>query len=225
MIDWVVGHLAQSWAPPLLTVPALLFGIAAIFAFDRLALRLLPARGATVATFAYALHPAACFTLSGYPTSPVNLALIIMFSAMIDRRVLLASGWAGLATSAAPLAAVAAAAVPLQGVATAFGGPCRMLWSRTVALGKAAPAVLAVSGLALSGIIGFVFYQVVRFGSSTAFIAAQHAWGSADAGTRLVRALTLFPLSYYYGQPVLGAATAVDRNRVEMFLQSELGVA
>ena len=52
VIDWVVGHLARSWAPPLLTVPSVLFGIAAIFAFDRLALRLLPIRGATVATFA-----------------------------------------------------------------------------------------------------------------------------------------------------------------------------
>jgi hypothetical protein len=217
LIDSALGHLFNSWAPALLALPSFLFGIAAIFAFDRLARRLLSRRGATVATFGYALYPAACFTLNGYPTSLINLALILMFTAVIDRRSGRAAGWAGVAAAAGPLAVVAAGplavvaagplavvaagplavvaavAVPLQILAAAVGGPSRGLLNRVQSGVYSLRVALPVSGLALSGLVGFGVYQTVRFGTPTAFLSAQHAWGHAPTGRQFVRALTLFP--------------------------------
>lgn len=199
LIEAALGHVFRSWAPALLTLPSVLFGIAAIFAFDRLALRLLAPRGATVATFGYALYPAACFTLNGYPTSLINLALVLMFAAVVDRRLWRFGCWASVATLAGPLAPVAALAVPLQFVTSAVGGRGRALGERVRSALSTSGTMLLATCLAFSGILGFVAYQAVTLGNPTAFISAQQAWGYAALGARLARAVTLFPLTYYYG--------------------------
>lgn len=148
------------------------FGFASICAFHRLALRLLPRPEAAAATWLFALYPGASFLLLSYPTGLMNLLCILSLLAAMDRRFWAAAACAGAVTASGPLGLGTAMAVWLWAAIAQM---------RSLRQGGTSPArlivVLAALGvLTISGLLGFLLWQYVRFGDEFAFITAQGAW-------------------------------------------------
>ena len=158
--------------------------VASIAAFSHLANRLLPARDARLATWLFALYPAASFLLMSYPAGLMNLLAITTILALIDGRFTAAAAYAGLATAAGPL-----------GLATALTVCSAAAWRALTALRSAGtraalPALLHAAGhcvLSFSGLLAFLLWQQIAVGDAFAFIHAQAAW---EAPPSLVEHLT-----------------------------------
>ncbi len=151
------------------------FACFSILAFHRLALRLLPAPTARLATLLFALYPGASFLLLSYPTGLMNLLCILALLALMDGRFWEAAACSGLVTAIGPLGlgtaltvwACAAARASGNAEATVRRAPWRaILWLGGIGL-------LSVAGLA-----AFLLWQYAMFGDAFAFIKAQGAWAA-----------------------------------------------
>lgn len=161
IVDAAVGHLVGGFSPIALIIPSLLLGLLSIFAFYRLAVRLLPEQVVPLATAGYALYPGASFFVNSYPVAILNLLLILMLIALLKGRTWRAAALAGVATAAGPLAVTMALAVPLSALDRAMRAG-RLRWG--LPSRGSLRSLLLVIGAALasvSGILAFMAYQVV----------------------------------------------------------------
>lgn len=179
---------------PLLAVgPALFAGFISIFAFAALARQVLLPRAALWATLGFALYPGASFMLGGYPTTILNLFAIMTLWRLWERRYWQAALWSAGGTLFGPMAVVVALAIPLS----------RCLPRPPLELKRIAPICIQFL-VGIGGLLVFVAYQMVVFHNPLAFVIAQNHWGSASTLMRLWRAVTLYPLTTYYGHPWIG---------------------
>jgi len=170
----IPGLIAGAWATVAMAAG---FALASIRAFDRLALRVLPAGTAATATWLFALYPGASFLPMSYPTGLMNLLTVLALLALLDGRLWRAALYAGLATACGPL-----------GVATGLTVVAMAAWRyrwRGI-LPAAGISVLAVSGLA-----GFILWQAVFLHDPVAFMTAQLAWDTPLPWLRRIPAAVL----------------------------------
>lgn len=146
---------------------AALFAGASIVAFGQLAHTMLPRPAATRATWFFALWPGASFLLLSYPTGLMNLLCVLAMLAVQQRRFWAGAVCAGLLTAIGPLGLGTAMAVWVCAVAE-----CRQRHT----LAAQVPRLLALGLLSISGVFGFLAYQVWKFNDAFAFIKAQGAW-------------------------------------------------
>ncbi len=144
---------------------------ASVYAFHRLAGRVLPMPAVNTATFLFALYPGAGFLLLAYPTGLMNLLCILAMLAMLDGRLLQAAFWCAVLTGTGPL-----------GLGTALT-VCFCALRRWVRSGRRRPgavsglaAACAICALSVSGLVIFIGWQFFVFGDGFAFIKAQRAW-------------------------------------------------
>ncbi len=142
------------------------FAAASICAFYRLALRLLPARGAVLATWLFALYPGASFLLLSYPTGLMNLLCCVAILALMDGKYWRAAACGGLVTAVGPLGLGTALAVCMCAAGAAPRTWRGLGWLAGVGL------------LSVSGLLAFLVWQTVKFGDPLAFIKAQAAWAA-----------------------------------------------
>ena len=155
---------------------------AAIAAFHRLALRLLPARPAATATWLFALYPAANFNLQSYPTGLMNLLTILVIHHLMDGRLYRAAMLSGIVTAAGPLGLGSALAV-CSGAALRLAAQLRGKEGCTPVetpgqILRAAGAATLASVVSVSGLLAFLILQLVLFRDPLAFIKAQEAWAA-----------------------------------------------
>jgi hypothetical protein len=199
------------------------FAFASVCALHRLTQQTLPAGAAGTATWLYALSPAASFLLLSYPTGLMNLLCSLALLAVLRRRFWSAALCAGLVTASGPLGlgtgmAVWVCAARDRIPSLRSGSPRRIAGAvaRLVALG-----VVAVSGLA-----GFLLWQLVVLGDAFAFIKAQGAWATplpwlARIPRAIEQVLILpdFGIGFAYGVHALHA-----RNLVALQAELEKGL-
>lgn len=224
LVDATARCLGGGTRPVALIASAVAFGILSIFAFYHLARRLLPESVVPLATAGYAFYPGASFFVNSYPVSLLNLLLILMLLCLLEGRIWRAAALAGLATAAGPLAVGMALAVPLsaldRGMRLAL-----LLTARGLRESLAAWGVAAGTGLtSIAGLLGFMAYQTWRFGTPTAFLVAQRAWGYATIPIRVIRAVTLYPLTHLPGYPGLHPPGPYPGTQFEMWVQGAEGV-
>lgn len=154
------------------------FGAASVCAFFSLARRLLAGRDAVVATALFALYPAANFLLQSYPTGLMNLLCIAALLCVMDGRFWRAALCAGAVTGIGPLGLGTAITVFVFAALPAW----RARDARPVTLAR-----LAALGLVcVSGLIGFLVWQLRQFGDPLAFVRAQEAWAVSKSWPRRV---------------------------------------
>ena len=151
-----------------------IFAFASVCALHRLAQIVLPERAAVTATWLYALYPAASFLLLSYPTGLMNLLCFLAILAALHGRSWSAALCAGLVTATGPLGLGTAMAVWLCAAAERVSA----LRAGGAATARAVVALLALGVLAISGLAGFLLWQVAAFGDAFAFIKAQGAWAT-----------------------------------------------
>lgn len=168
-------------------LPAMSFGMASIYLFYKLAKTKLTESGALFATAAYALYPGAAFFVSSYPTSLMNLLVIVALLAFGRKYYMTSAAAAGLSTAAGPLLVFLSVTLFLS-------------FARSMAIQKS-PITLfqimktALFGLlSLFGILCFMLYQNTALGTPFAFINVQSAWGTATTLHRLWNIITLYPI-------------------------------
>lgn len=193
MIDRVLVMLAGGGAAGGVVLVACGFGIVSVFSFARLAFDLLDPPAAARATLLFALWPAASFYAMGYPTGLISICIIEALSAHLGGRYWRSAVWAGLGTAAAPTIVFVIAALGIDRGLKAL--------RETLSLRR----LLDLIGwglLSISGLLGFMLYQLIRFGDPRAYMKAQAAWGTAPPFT--ARLLRLFDWHWYVQQPHAG---------------------
>lgn len=187
LIERVVMHVTHSTATGMLVLLGMAFGIASIFAFHRLAQRLLRPDAARCATAIYAFWPATVYFAMGYPTGLINLCAIAALAAYAERRRWRAALWCGIGTGAAPTLVFMAIALCLdQGLNWLFGArPMREI-----------PRLIGFGLLTVIGLIGFIVFQWVALHDPFAFIKAQEAWGASPPF--MVRLERFFDVPRYF---------------------------
>lgn len=179
---------SRSWLTTI--APGAVFGIWSIFAFDRLARRILPDdRAALRATALYAFWPAACFYFMGYPTGLINLCAIEAIAAYLDANYTKAALWCGLGTAAAPTMVFVAAGL-------CFDRGCN--WLRQDLSLRRIPGLIGFGLLSVWGLCLFMAYLGWRFGNPTVFVDAQQAWTPSESPA-VHTILMVLPL--WYGIP------------------------
>jgi hypothetical protein len=168
LMERAMMDITGSAASALIVLPGIIFGVAAVFAFHRLALRLLPARGAKYATMFYALWPASVYCMMGYPTGLISLFVIGAFGAYIEGRFWRAALWCGIAAAATPT---------MQFIAFALCLDQGMGWLRRRAPAREIPRLIGFGLLSVSGLLAFVAYQAIVLHDPLVFLKAQDAWG------------------------------------------------
>lgn len=195
LIDRVLAFLAGGPAAwPILAV-SFGFGVASIFAFNSLARRLLAPRAAAWATSLFAFWPASCFYIMGYPTGVISLCIVSALDAHLQRRYWRSALWCGIGTAAAPTVVFVVTALGIDRAITVLrNGPTFRRMTELAAWGV----------LCISGLLGFMLYQQLRFHDPLAFNQAQAAWGTAPPlPARLFR---LVDWHWYVQQPHAGLA-------------------
>ncbi|MCZ8315858.1 mannosyltransferase family protein [Phreatobacter sp.] len=161
--------------------------LASVASIGLLAALVRPVFGPKVAILSAAIlafTPTSVFLSSAY-TEPVTLALVLAMFLALQRGWLWAAALAAGLASAARLTAVAATAALVAQVVLAGAGSA----PRRLLLG----AALGLVGI--SGLLAFMAWQASVFGDPLAFMRGQEAWsGRIDAGERLWRMVTLWPL-------------------------------
>ncbi len=198
-IERVILFIAHSHADAVILLPGIVFGVASVFAFHRLALSLLTPVAAARATALYAVWPATVYFAMGYPTGLINLCAIASLGAYAERRFWRAAFWAGLGTAAAPTIVFLAAGLCLdQGIG----------WLRGSRAVRDIPRLIGFGLLSVSGLLVFIAYQVISFHDPFASIKAQDAWGAPPPfAMRLAR----FIDPRWYFTPISQAAHDVRR--------------
>jgi hypothetical protein len=192
VIESLLGRLTGSLSPWVIIAAGLFFGLWSNVVFGRLARRLLPAAAAKWATLCFAIWPASCFLVMGYPVRLINLCAASSLWHYVEGRRLRAVLWCGLGTAAAPAGVFIAIALCADLGITAFVRSETIRgWVRLAGLG-----ILSVWGL-----IGFMVYQQFRFQDPLAFVAAQG--GFSETPPPLIHIFRvcdvlwyLFPLQY-----------------------------
>lgn len=137
------------------------------------------------ATMALMIYPGAQFYIGGYPTSLMNLIVILALWGTLSRRYWIAAAIAGIGTAVGPLMVFLSATVwgayVSHRVQQGLDGRLAAFVGRTVALGI----------LALSGLLLYMAFLWLRFRDPLAFMQVQHAWGSVPFGVRVYRFFTL----------------------------------
>ena len=202
------------------------FAFGSVCAVHRLAREILPPRAVGVATWLYALYPAASFFLLSYPTGLMNLLCALALLAAMRRRFWWAALWAGLVTASGPLGLGTAMAVWVCAVGD------RMADVRAARV-RAAAALVALGALAISGLAAFLLWQYIALGDAFAFIKAQGAWAAplpwlARMPHALVQCLILpdFAFGLAYGVHALHARSlmALQAGLETGLQQATLGV-
>lgn len=167
-----------------------LFGLASIFLFARLA-RSVMGHGAKNAIFLFAFYPGSTFTLMGYPEGLMMILSILAVHFSVQNLWWRAALCIGIGTATSP--AMVFVGLPIGIYYFFYELKSDKLYYSPIKI--AAWAVLALSGLFL-----FMGYQYYKFGTFTAFIIAQQAWGVApDFAVRIQRLFTpAWYLAYYH---------------------------
>lgn len=167
--------------------PALLTGVASIYAFHSLAKTKLNENASLFATAAYALYPGATFFISAYPTSIMNLLVIIALLEFSKKRYFIAALVAGISTAGGALLVFLSATITLAFAKKIIPQKNKSLTSRFSQL-------ILFGFLAFSGIICFMLYQQLAFGNALVFIDVQKAWGYKTIVERIINLMTLSPI-------------------------------
>ncbi|MBU2760427.1 glycosyltransferase family 39 protein [Acidithiobacillus sulfurivorans] len=167
--------------------PALLFGVASIYAFHALARTRLNENASLFATAAYALYPGATFFVSAYPTSIMNLLVIITFLAFNKKRYFIAAIAAGISTAGGALLVFLSATITLAYANKIIFKENKLTTSKFFQL-------ILFAFVSFSGIIVFMLYQQISFGNALAFIDVQKAWGYKSITERIINLITLSPI-------------------------------
>ena len=193
LIDRAAIALGGSAAVPLIVILSLLFGLASILVFERLAWKVISPRAVPAAVACYALWPASSFYLMGYPTGLISLCIIAALADHIDGRFWRSAGWLGLGTAVAPTVVF---------VGLALGLAHALRWLQLGARLSGLPKLVLWGLLALFGLLGFMIYQFLSFHDPFAFIEAQSGWGTASSLHDRLR--SLIDLPRYLQQPNAG---------------------
>ena len=168
LIERVIIDITGSSTPWLILLPGIIFGVASVFAFHHLALRVIPGRRARWATLLFAFWPASVYCMMGYPVGLINLFVIAAFGAYIEGRLWRAALWCGIGAAAAPTVQFAAMGLCLdQG----------LRWLARRAPIRDIPRLIGFGIVSISGLIAFVLYQAVMLHDPFVFLKAQGAWG------------------------------------------------
>lgn len=167
--------------------PALIFGVISIYLFFNLAKFKLKESAAFFATAAYSLYPGAAFFVSAYPTSLMNLLVIIAILSYLKKRYKCSAITAGLGTAAGPLLVFLSIALFIQ-----FS--CDILKNNSNSKMMKFSKIITFGLVSISGILGYTLYQYIMFQEPFAFIHIQSAWGTETITHRLWNIITLYPI-------------------------------
>ncbi|HET9147783.1 MAG TPA: mannosyltransferase family protein [Acetobacteraceae bacterium] len=196
LIERVVMVITGNGSPEMMVALCLALGVASVFAFHRLARRVLPADAAKCATAIYAFWPATIYFAMGYPTGLINLCALAALSAYVERRYWRAALWCGIGTGVAPTLVFVAIGLCLdQGIA----------WLRGTRDVREVPRLIGFGLLTVIGLIGFIIFQGIALHDPLAFIKAQEAWGTSPPF--LVRLHRFFSPGWYATLPGGGLRT------------------
>jgi hypothetical protein len=187
LIERAVMDITGSSAPWIILLPGIIFGVASVFAFHKLAMRVIPGKRAQWATALFAFWPASVYCMMGYPTGLINFFVVAALGAYLEGRFWRAALWCGIGAAAAPTVQFAAVGLCLdQGLLwLARRGPLRDI-----------PRLIGFGILSISGLIVFILYQAVTLHDPFVFLKAQDAWGiPPPVRQRLVRLID--PLWYW----------------------------
>ena len=149
------------------------FALASIAAFDALGRRLLPAEAARTATWLFALYPGASFLLLSYPTGLMNLLCILALLALMEQRYWAAALCSALVTGIGPLGLGTAMTVFAM---AAFNARARWPDASTAERTRVLAGLGALGAVSISGLVGFLLWQWLKFDDPFAFMKAQEAW-------------------------------------------------
>jgi hypothetical protein len=186
VIEILLGRLTGSISPLVIIAAGLFFGLWSNVVFGRLARRLLPPAAAKWATLCFAIWPATCFLVMGYPTGLINLCAASCLWHYAEGRRWQAALWCGLGAAAGPAGVLIAIAL------------CADLGIVLLARAKTIRAWVQLAGFAILsvwGLIGFMVYQQLRFGNPLAFLAAQG--GFSEAPPPLLHIMRVFDIFWY----------------------------
>lgn len=169
LLERLVMLVAGTPAPALVIFLSLACGFASIFAFDRLAALVLAPAAARWATLFYALWPACAFYTMGYPTGLISLCILGGLRAHLRGHWWRSALWLGIGSAAAPTVVFVFVALALD---RAWD------WARRRAPMREIPPLLLWGTLGITGLLGFMAWQSVRFHDPFAFTKAQTAWGT-----------------------------------------------
>jgi hypothetical protein len=167
LFDNVMLRLWGSPSPALMILPGLIFGLWSIFAFHNLSISLLPQKSAHFATTLFALWPASCFLVMGYPVGLINLCVISALADFMAGKMFRAALWCGIGTATAP------------GVVFVSAGLClerAYQWFRDGMPRRRAGELISFGLISVSGIIGFSIYLFIRFHDGFLFLSAQKGY-------------------------------------------------
>ena len=180
---------AHQWSLSLYVVGPLAAGVASIWVFHRVSVRVWgDTTSAKVATAAYAAYPGSSFFFSGLPVGFTQLLVVLALREVLRRRYWWAAAAVGVATSIGPLNSLAV--IPVLGIflidhwrqrRDGAGAPRRVTALRAVGL-------LVVGE---SGLIAYVLYLWITFGRPLAFVSSEQYFGGHGLRERLAGLFTL----------------------------------
>ena len=183
LIERLFHGLGFSWAAAAI-IPSLLFAIPLPLIFSALLRHANADIRRDLATYALMLYPGAQFYLAGYPTSLMNVIVMLGLWAILARRYWLAATIAGIGTAAGPLMMLLSMVVCGSYIHDRFRGS-------DVDMGRTFGSLLAMGALAISGFLSYTGFLYARFGDPLAFLQVQRAWGHLPLATHVYRFLTL----------------------------------
>lgn len=167
LIERSIIFLTGSINPFVFIMPGLVFGLMANFFFYKFSRRLLLIEQAWWATAFFALWPACCFMVMGYPTGLINLLAILSLQNYAEGKKTRAALWCGVGSAAAPTFVFFAAGMCAH---VAFEWLCK---GHSI---TRMPSMILFGMLSVSGLIVFMGYQYYVFHDGLAFQKAQLAW-------------------------------------------------
>lgn len=168
-------------------LPALFIGITSIYAFHALASTILKENASLFATAAYALYPRATFFVSAYPTSIMNLLVILAFLSLNRKKYFMAAIATGISTAAGALLVFLSATMILAYTKEFMVQIKKGMISRIAQL-------ILFAILSIFGIVFFIPYQHLAFGNAFAFVEVQKAWGYQSNLQRIINVVVLSPI-------------------------------
>lgn len=166
-------------------VPSVIFDFISIFCFYLLSRELMDNNQSLIATAAYSLYPGASFFISAYPTSLMNLLVIISMLFFYKKRNVLSMTFAGIGTAAGPLIVFVSFPIWLSYIYDKIG---------KIKIYRLFLYSFLTGIIAVSGVILFMLFQQIYFHDAFAFLLAQKAWGHASLIERLKTFFYFLPL-------------------------------
>jgi hypothetical protein len=183
LIERLFHGMGFSWEAAAI-IPSLLFAASLPLLFSALLRNINTNIRHDVATYALMLYPGAQFYLGGYPTSLMNLIVILVLWATLARRYWLAATISGIGTAAGPLMIFLSVAVCGSYLYDRFQ-------KSDASASRILRRLIPMGALAISGFLLYVGFLYARFGDPLAFHQAQRAWGHLPLATRIYRFFTL----------------------------------